>query len=266
MNKNKLKTAITGLILATAMSSSAFAATIQLDNNDRYLPQVAQDKILALKSEWEDASSDKDTQNMSDLHTQADTVRSQYVNIYQAADGSTFTYDDVVRVASLIKHEAAPNDVDRFMVGATFVDRWHAGLRGDSVARYWGNTTASVLGASGQYYNEYRDSKHLKFVNDANSYAFTKENNRFMYIAFCCLSGDFSIPYNVYGQSASKQGTLYMYVNNKYLSGNSGYFNHQYCVMPSKTALASTDWAGRPAMPANDAVNLIYQLAGQFVG
>ena len=176
-----------------------------------------------------------------------------------AVDGTTYSDDDLFRVAALIYHEAGANDRDRFMVGATFVDRWHAGLRGDSVARSWGNTTESVLGAFGQYYNEATDKRYQDFAKQAKDNGWNSDNNRYFYIAKCCLDGTFAIPQNIYGQAAFTQGSVYLIDDNTALSGFG--YTHYYSAMPANAPIADVDWADRDALSAEDAIALIDNLS-----
>lgn len=247
----KVRFLIATALIVGIFSSQAMAA--ELTGDDLYLPHDAKVVVLQAKDDWNVASLAGDELGMNVAEKKANDVRAQYDGIYYATDGSTYTEDDILRVAGLINHEAATNDIDRFMVGSTFVNRWHC--------EYWGTTTKSVLSASGQYYSETYDSKHKKFLRDAANNGWTKENNRFMYIANKCLSGEFTTPSNVYGQAAGKQGVLYMYVNNKQLSNYSGFYNHQYCTMFGGEALSGTDWAGTTALTKDEAVNRIYELA-----
>lgn len=259
MKRFKMFTSLSlAIMLLMSMLSVAFATDyeVQLLGDDVFLPIDAKTEIVSYKMQWAEANAAEDVEGMAAAHNGANEIRAQYYGVYYAIDGSTYTDDDILRVAAVINHEAGFNDLDRFMVGSTFVNRWHSGR--------WGDTTTKVLAARGQYYNENNNRKHINFVNEVDREGYTKENNVFLYIANLCLYGEFTTPANIFGQAAFRQGSLYLMVDNDLLSGTRGLYNHYYCVMPSGDAMSDIDWAGNPTITATEAIARVGDLVLKF--
>ena len=127
-------------------------------------------------------------------------------------------------LAKLIAAEAGPNKLDELMVGAVFVNR--------VASSRFPNTFFEVLKQTGQY----------ACYTDGN-YARAQPTDREIASAIQVMTGQFSIPENITGQSAKVQGNIYKMVDNPpYLN------DHYYCTMGTSESISSVDRFGRPAM------------------
>lgn len=144
------------------------------------------------------------------------------VDIAAMGDSSS----DLYILSHVIAAEAGPNKLDELMVGSVFVNRVNS-------SRY-PNTFFEVLTQSGQYAC-YTDGNYQK----------ANPTEREIASAIQVLTGQFSIPENVLGQSASIQGTIYKMVDNP-----AGFNDHYYCTMGNE-AVSTVDRFGRPAMQAS---------------
>ena len=131
---------------------------------------------------------------------------------------------DLTILAKLIAAEAGPNKLDELMVGAVFVNR--------VASSRFPNTFFEVLKQTGQY----------ACYTDGN-YARAQPTDREIASAIQVMTGQFSIPENITGQSAKVQGNIYKMVDNPpYLN------DHYYCTMGTSESISSVDRFGRPAM------------------
>lgn len=171
-------------------------------------------------------------------------------NISYSATGSvdlsslSDSESDLYILSHVIAAEAGPNKLDELMVGSVFVNRVQSGL--------FPNTFKEVLtqGDGGQY----------ACWADGN-YQNAKPTDREIASAIQVLTGQFSIPDNILGQSASVQGNIYITVNN-----GPGYNTHYYCAMPAGTAISTVDRYGRPAVTGSDTLTQLTALASTLKG
>ena len=146
---------------------------------------------------------------------------------------------DLYILSHLIACEAGPNKLDQLMVGSVFVNRVHSSL--------FPNTYWEVLTQSGQY----------------SSYPSMYDQPRFqpsqevIASAMQVMSGQFTIPENITGQSANIQGAIYKIVDN-----GPKYNTHYYCAMPKGTAISTVDRYGRPAPNAGQLESMASNLSG----
>lgn len=133
---------------------------------------------------------------------------------------------DLYILSHVIAAEAGPSKLDELMVGAVFVNRVQSSK--------FPNSFQEVLQQTGQYAC-YTDGNYRK----------ANPTEREIASAIQVISGLFSIPDNILGQSASVQGTIYKMVDNpSYLN------DHYYCTM-GKEAISQVDRFGRPATKAS---------------
>lgn len=143
---------------------------------------------------------------------------------------------DLYILAKVIAAEAGPNKLDELMVGSVFVNRVFS-------SRY-PNTFYEVLSAPGQY----------ACFTDGN-YAKAQPTDREIASAIQVLTGQFTIPENLTGQSAKIQGNIYKMVDNpSYLN------DHYYCTMGYSEAISTVDRYGRPAPDASQLESLAASL------
>lgn len=143
---------------------------------------------------------------------------------------------DVSILAKLIAAEAGPNKLDELMVGSVFVNRV-ASVR-------YPNTFYEVLSQPGQY---------ACFID--GNYARANPTDREIASAIQVLTGQFTIPENITGQSARVQGNIYKMVDNP-----PGLNDHYYCTMGYSEAISTVDRYGRPAPSASQLESLAAQL------
>lgn len=146
------------------------------------------------------------------------------------------TSSDLYILAKVIAAEAGPNKLDELMVGSVFVNRVAS-------ARY-PNSFYEVLSQTGQY----------ACFTDGN-YARANPTDREIASAIQVLTGQFSIPENLTGQSARVQGNIYKMVDNP-----PGLNDHYYCTMGYSEAISTVDRYGRPAPSAAQLESLAAQL------
>lgn len=144
---------------------------------------------------------------------------------------------DLYILSRLIAAEAGPNKLDELMVGSVFVNRVKSSR--------FPNTFFEVLTQPGQYAC-YTDGNYQK----------ANPTEREIASAIQVMTGQFSIPDNVLGQSAVIQGTIYKMVDNP-----SGFNDHYYCAMGSE-AISTVDRYGRPALPASSLESAAAALEG----
>lgn len=144
---------------------------------------------------------------------------------------------DLYILAHVIAAEAGPNKLDELMVASVFVNR----VASDK----YPNSFQGVLQAAGQY----------ACYTDGN-YQRAQPTDSEIASAIQVLSGQFSIPENVTGQSASIQGTIYKMVDNP-----PGLNDHYYCTMGNE-AISTVDRYGRPAPDAAQLDALASSLGG----
>jgi len=148
---------------------------------------------------------------------------------------------DLNILARLIAAEAGPNKLDELMVGSVAVNR--------VASDRFPNTFWEVVSqGNGGQYACYADGN---FQN-------AKPTDREIASAVQVLSGQFSIPENVLGQSANVQGKIFMLVDNP-----GGLVDHYYCAMPNGTAISTVDRYGRPAMSEAQARAKAAELEGK---
>lgn len=147
------------------------------------------------------------------------------------------TESDLYILSHVIAAEAGPNKLDELMVGCVFVNRVASGL--------FPNTFKGVL-TSGAYAC-YSDGNYQK-ANPTDSEIAS---------AVQVLTGQFAIPDNIFGQSASIQGAIYKTVVN-----GAGLNTHYYCAMPAGVAVSTVDRFGRPAPDAEQLDALADALSG----
>lgn len=157
----------------------------------------------------------------------------------------SYSDEDLMIVARLIKHEAGSNKLDELMVGAVFVNR---------IAHpSFPNTAQEVLMQPGQYGVDKNGVPHVNW--DAIT---PSESN--IDSARKVLSGEFSIPSNVVFQAAFLQGQGTYLINVNSATGGAHEYTHYYCWYGS--SLSTVDRFGRTALTANSARALADQLAG----
>ena len=160
------------------------------------------------------------------------------VGTVDAADmGSSSS--DLYILSHLIACEAGPNKLDQLMVGSVFVNRVHSSL--------FPNTYWEVLTQSGQY------SSYPSMYDKPGH----QPSQEIIASAMQVMSGQFTIPENVLGQSANIQGSIYKVVDN-----GKGYNTHYYCAMPKGTAVSTVDRYGRPAPAAGQLESMANNLKG----
>lgn len=133
---------------------------------------------------------------------------------------------DLYILSHVIAAEAGPNKLDELLVGSVFVNRVQS--------KQFPNTFMEVLTQSGQYAC-YTDGNYQK----------ANPTEREIASAIQVLTGQFSIPENILGQSAYIQGTIYKMVDNP-----AGLNDHYYCTMKDE-AISTVDRFGRPALQSS---------------
>lgn len=147
------------------------------------------------------------------------------------------TESDLYILSHVIAAEAGPNKLDELMVGCVFVNRVASSL--------FPNTFKGVL-TSGAY----------ACYSDGN-YQEANPTDSEIASAIQVLTGQFAIPDNIFGQSASIQGAIYKTVVN-----GAGLNTHYYCAMPAGVAVSTVDRFGRPAPGAEQLDVLAEALSG----
>ena len=159
------------------------------------------------------------------------------VGVVDAADMGDST-SDLYILSHLIAVEAGPNKLDKLMVGSVFVNRVYSSR--------FPNTFWEVLTQPNQYStypNRYDQPGWEPTEADISS-------------AMQVLSGQFTIPENIVGQSAKIQGTIYKVVDN-----GAGFYTHYYCT-GNNEAVSTVDRYGRPAPSADQLEALAAALDG----
>lgn len=159
------------------------------------------------------------------------------VGVVDAADMGDST-SDLYILSHLIAVEAGPNKLDKLMVGSVFVNRVYSSR--------FPNTFWEVLTQANQY------STYPGRYDQPNWQPTEADISSAMQV----LSGMFTIPENIVGQSAKIQGTIYKVVDN-----GAGFYTHYYCTGNSE-AVSPVDRYGRPAPSADQLEALAASLDG----
>jgi len=159
------------------------------------------------------------------------------VNLVDYADMGDST-SDLYILSHLIAVEAGPGKLDKLMVGSVFANR--------IASSRFPNTAWEVLTQANQYstYPERYDTPGWQ------------PSEKDIASAMQVLSGQFTIPENVVGQSANVQGTIYKVVDN-----GPKYYTHYYCTGNSESP-STVDRFGRPAPSADQLESLAAKLDG----